>query len=85
MSMDLYYVECPQQTNDIYRRNLHIIRGHNAGVGLGAVRDSILQMWYSTRSSTGDHAWTPHRNVDLATFLGLDTSFQTFFKDNLHT
>ena len=44
------------------------------------VRGFTLQTWCSTRSLTGDHAWTPHRNVDMATLLALDTSFPYHFK-----
>ena len=79
LSKDLYYVECPQRTHEIYRRNLHIIKGHNGGVGLVVVTGFTLQTWCSARSSIGDHAWLPHRNVDLATLLALDTSFPYYW------
>src|SRR5664279_4125838 len=75
VTRDLYYVECPRETHDIFRRNLHIIKGHNGGVGLVVVRGFTLQTCCSVRSSIVNHAWTPHRNVDLTTLLALDTSF----------
>ena len=72
---DLNYVECPDETHDIFRRNLHIIKWHNGGVGLAVIRDFNLQMWSSEISCTCAHAWKPHRVVILATVLALDTSF----------
>ena len=44
------------------------------------VRGFTLQTWCSTRSLTGDHAWTPHRNVDMATLLALETSLPYHWK-----
>ena len=71
----LSYLEWPHETDDILIRNLHIIQGHGGGIGLVFIRNFTLHMWSSGRSSTGDHEWTPHNNVNLATLLSLDTSF----------
>ena len=65
---DMNYVECPNETHDIFRRNLHIIKGHNGGVGLAVIRDFNLQTWSSEISLTGAQAWKPHRVVNLLLF-----------------
>ena len=74
VSRSLYYVECPHETHDIVRHNLHIIRGHNGDVGIAVIRGFGLQTWCSARSSTGNDEWIPHSNVNLASILALDTS-----------
>ena len=43
----LKYVKCPQETDDIARHNLHIIKGHGGGVGIAASRDFNLHTWFS--------------------------------------
>ena len=35
----LYYIECPDETHDIFRPNLHIFKGHNGDVALAVIRD----------------------------------------------
>ena len=71
----LKQIECPQETQGIFRRNLHIIQGHGGGVGLVGIRDFTLLTWSSAISSSGDHEWTCHTEVNLATLLALDTTF----------
>jgi hypothetical protein len=68
VEIDMNYVECPNETHDIFRCNLHIIKGHYGGVGLAVIRDFYLQTWSSEISSTCALAWKPHRVVSLATF-----------------
>jgi hypothetical protein len=41
----LKYIEYPHQTHDIFRRNLHIFKGHNGDVAL-AVDTSILHHYF---------------------------------------
>jgi hypothetical protein len=71
----LKYIECPHQTHDIFRHNIHIFKGHNGDVALAVIRGFILEMWSCARSSTGTHSWMRHLNVELDTLLALDTSF----------
>ena len=72
----LKYIECPDETHDIFRLNLHIFKGHNGDVALAVIRYFTLQTWSSTRSSAGDHvSWTHHINVELDTLLALGKSF----------
>jgi hypothetical protein len=85
----LKYVECPHETHNIFRRNLHITTGHGGGVGLAVVRDFTIHVWSSSeRSLTCTHTLKPHINVYLATPLSLDTSFpycvKIWSKDTLH-
>ena len=71
----LYYIECPDETHDIFRTNLHIFKGHNGDVALAVIIDFTLETWSSERSSTGKwEAWVPHTKLELDTLLGLDTS-----------
>ena len=73
---DLKYIECPHETRDIIRLNVHIFRGHNGDVALAVIRNFTLQTWSSTRSPTGDHeSWQHHIKVELDTLLPIDTSF----------
>ena len=76
----LTYVECPTEMQDIFMRNLHIIKGHNGGVGLAVVRNLNLQIWSSEISLKCAHAWKLHRVVNLATVLGIDTTFPYYGK-----
>jgi hypothetical protein len=69
------YIECPHQTHDIIRRNLHIFKGHNGDISLAVIRGFTLETWSCARSSTGAHSWMRHLNVELDTLLALDTSF----------
>lgn len=76
VTRDLYYIECPHETHDIFRRNLHIFKGHNGDVALAVIRDFTLQTWSSERLSTGKwKAWVPDRKLELDTLLGLDKSW----------
>ena len=63
LSRVMYYVECPRQTHNIQRGNLHIIKEHNGGVRLVVLRYFNPQMWCSARLSLGIYAWTLHRDV----------------------
>lgn len=75
ITMRLSYVKVLHTTDDIFRRNLYIVKMHGGGVGRAVIIGFTLQMWSSARSSAGDYDWTPHSNVNLAAILALDTSF----------
>jgi hypothetical protein len=71
----LKYIECPHQTHAIFRRNLHIFKGHNGDIALAVIRGFTLETWSYARSSTYAHSWMCLLNVELDTLLALDTSF----------
>jgi hypothetical protein len=71
----LKYIECPHQTHDIFRRDLHIFKGHNGDVALTVIRGFTQETWSCARSSTGAHSWMHYLNVELDTLLALETSF----------
>ena len=75
VTRDVYYIECPHETHDMFSLNLLIFKGHNGDVALAAIGDFTLETWSSERSSTGKwEAWVPHTKLELDTLLGLDTS-----------
>jgi hypothetical protein len=63
-------------THDRFSHNIHIIKGHGGCVGLAVIRYFTLETWSnSERSSTSNPEWMPCSIVNLATLLGIDTSF----------
>jgi hypothetical protein len=69
------YIECPYETHNVFRRNLHIFKGHNGDVALVIIRGFTLETCSGARSSTNAHSWMRQFSIELDTLLTLETSF----------
>ncbi|KAL6844497.1 hypothetical protein ACP4OV_026170 [Aristida adscensionis] len=70
----LYHIECPSDTHDIYRRNVHIIITEDGGLGLAAVTKFILRLWSWETDDGGVTGWVLRKTIDLRKFLPVEMS-----------
>lgn len=70
----LYHIECPPETHDIYRRNVHIMKTEDGGLGLAALAKFNLRLWAWETDAEGVTGWVLRRIIDLDRFLPLDVS-----------
>lgn len=70
----LYHIECPPETHDIYRRNVHIVKTEDGGLGLAAVVKFNLHLWAWETDAEGVTGWLPHRVIELDKFLPAEVS-----------
>ncbi|KAL6641626.1 hypothetical protein ACP70R_019807 [Stipagrostis hirtigluma subsp. patula] len=70
----LYPIECPPDTHDVYRRNVHIMRTEDGGLGLAAVIKFNLHLWAWEPDAKGVKRWVLRKIVELDKFLPFDVS-----------
>lgn len=70
----LYHIECPPETHDIYRRNVHIMKTEDGGLGLAALAKFNLRLWAWETDAEGVTGWVLRRIIELDTILPLDVS-----------
>ncbi|KAI4964369.1 hypothetical protein ZWY2020_005891 [Hordeum vulgare] len=44
-TLKLYHIECPADTHSVYRRNVHIMKAEDGGLGLAALTEFNLCLW----------------------------------------
>jgi hypothetical protein len=70
----LYHIECPTETHDIYRRNVHMMKTEDGGLGLAAVTKFNLRLWAWETDVKGVTGWALRRIIELDKFLPLEVS-----------
>ncbi|WVZ86719.1 hypothetical protein U9M48_033461 [Paspalum notatum var. saurae] len=65
----LYHIECPPDTHDVYRRNVHIIRSEDGGLGLAAVTNFNMHLWSWGTDNQGVTRWLMCKIIELDKFL----------------
>ncbi|TKV94424.1 hypothetical protein SEVIR_9G293900v4 [Setaria viridis] len=68
----LYHIECPPETHDIYRRNVHMMKTEDGGLGLAAVTKFNLRLWAWDTDVKGVTGWVLRRIIELDKFLPLE-------------
>lgn len=74
-SHSLYHIECPPDTHDVYRRNVHIIKAEDGGLGLAAVTEFNLRLWARETDADGIARWVLHKIIELDAFLPLAVAY----------
>ncbi|CAL4916062.1 unnamed protein product [Urochloa decumbens] len=69
----LYHIECPPETHDIYRRNVHIMKTEDGGLGLAAVTKFTMRLWAWETDVKGVTGWVLHRIIELDKYLPLES------------
>ncbi|KAL6641625.1 hypothetical protein ACP70R_019806 [Stipagrostis hirtigluma subsp. patula] len=70
----LYYIECPPETHGVYRRNVHIMKTENGGLGLASMTIFSLRLWAQETDVEGVRGWMLCKVIELDNFLPLDKS-----------
>lgn len=64
----LYHIECPPDTHGIYRRNVHIMKAEDGGLGLAALTEFNLRLWARESDAEGVTGWVLRRTIQLDAF-----------------
>uniref|UniRef100_A0A0D9X0J9 F-box domain-containing protein n=1 Tax=Leersia perrieri TaxID=77586 RepID=A0A0D9X0J9_9ORYZ len=70
----LYHIECPPDTHDVYRRNVHIMRSEDGGLGLAAVIKFNMHIWSWEIDDEGVTGWVLCKIIELDKFLPKEVS-----------
>ncbi|XP_048552092.1 putative F-box only protein 9 [Triticum urartu] len=65
----LYHIECPEDTLSVYRRNVHIMKAEDGGLGLAALTEFNLRLWARETGPEGVMEWVLRRTIQLDAFL----------------
>ncbi|XP_062205879.1 uncharacterized protein LOC133907802 isoform X2 [Phragmites australis] len=65
----LHCIECPPETNDICRRNVHVMKVEDGGLGLIAVMQFGLLLWARETNAEGAPSWVLRKVIDLDAYL----------------
>uniref|UniRef100_A0A0E0B7T3 F-box domain-containing protein n=1 Tax=Oryza glumipatula TaxID=40148 RepID=A0A0E0B7T3_9ORYZ len=68
----LYHIECPSETHSVYRRNVHIMKAEDGGLGLAAMTGFNLQLWALEIDSGGVTGWVLRKTIELGAVLPLE-------------
>ncbi|TVU31340.1 hypothetical protein EJB05_23022 [Eragrostis curvula] len=69
---NLYHIECPPDTHDVYRRNVHIMKTEDGGLGLAALTMFNLRLWACETNAEGVAGWVLCKVIELNKFLPLE-------------
>jgi len=70
----LYHIECPPETHDVYRRNVHIMKTEDGGLGLASLIEFNLHLWAQEVDAEGVTRWVLLKVIELDKFLPLEAS-----------
>ncbi|CAL4924322.1 unnamed protein product [Urochloa decumbens] len=70
----LYHIECPPETHDVYRRNVHVMKTEDGGLGLAALTGFNLYLWAWEADAEGVAGWVLLKVIELDKFLSLEAS-----------
>ncbi|OEL18722.1 hypothetical protein BAE44_0020258 [Dichanthelium oligosanthes] len=70
----LYHIECPPETHDVYRRNVHIMKTEDGGVGLASLTQFNLHLWAREADAEGVTGWVLLKVIELDKYLPLGAS-----------
>uniref|UniRef100_A0ACD6ARM6 Uncharacterized protein n=1 Tax=Avena sativa TaxID=4498 RepID=A0ACD6ARM6_AVESA len=70
----LYHIECPQETHSVFRRNVHIMKAEDGGLGLADLTDFNLRLWARETDAKGVTGWVLRRTIQLDALLPLKVS-----------
>lgn len=73
-TLKLYHIECPADTHSVYRRNVHIMKAEDGGLGLAALTEFNLCLWARETGPEGVMEWVLRRTIQLDAFLPLIVS-----------
>lgn len=68
----LYHIECPPETHSVYRRNVHIMKAEDGGLGLATMTGFNLQLWALEINSGGVTGWVLRKTIELGAVLPLE-------------
>ncbi|XP_051186358.1 F-box/LRR-repeat/kelch-repeat protein At2g27520 [Lolium perenne] len=70
----LYHIECPPETHSVFRRNVHIMKAEDGGLGLAALTEFNLRLWARETDAAGVTEWVLRRTIQLDALLPLKVS-----------
>ncbi|CAM0950663.1 unnamed protein product [Alopecurus aequalis] len=70
----LYHIECPPETHNVFRRNVHIMKAEAGGLGLAALTEFNLRLWARETDADGVTEWVLRRTIQLDALLPLKVS-----------
>ncbi|KAL6905954.1 hypothetical protein ACP4OV_003555 [Aristida adscensionis] len=79
----LYHIECPPDTHDVYRRNVHIMKTEDGGLGLAAITKFNMSLWAWETDGKDVKGWVLRRIIELDKFLPIDVSLQPLMNNCL--
>uniref|UniRef100_A0A0D9XHR1 F-box domain-containing protein n=1 Tax=Leersia perrieri TaxID=77586 RepID=A0A0D9XHR1_9ORYZ len=68
----LYHIKCPSETHNVYRRNVHIMKAEDGGLGLADLTGFDLRLWAWEIHSENVTGWVLRRTIELGAVLPLE-------------